>query len=275
MRVIDVKHLGRPHVIGCFEIDGVLVDPGPESCLESLLEGLGEGFEPKAVFLTHIHFDHAGASGALVKRFPSLPVYMHERGARHMIDPERLVSSATRLYGEDGMKHLWGEVVPVPEANVHVLQGGETHVEGAFTVAYTPGHASHHVAYLHEDTGFALCGDVAGVRVEGHDFVLAPTPPPDIDLEAWEASLELIGGWRPNGLGITHFGRVDDVVGHLDRLRTALREQAELAERLDVEGFERAMAERVPAAERDAYLQAAPPEHQWLGMKRYRDKKAS
>src|SRR3954453_15926521 len=117
MRVIDVRHMGRERVIGCFEHEGVLVDPGPESTVETLLEGLGEGFEPRALLLTHIHFDHAGSSGALVRRWPQLPVYVHAVGAPHMADPERLVRSATRLYGEDGMPELWGEGVP----------GGGTH----------------------------------------------------------------------------------------------------------------------------------------------------
>ena len=155
VRVIDVRHLGRERVIGCWEQDGVLVDPGPESTLDQLLEGLGEGFEPRAILLTHIHFDHAGATGALVERFGTVPVYLHERGIKHMADPSRLVASASRLYGEDGMRELWGRVIPVPEEALHVLEGGET-VLGDYRVAYTPGHASHHVSYLHEPTGTAL-----------------------------------------------------------------------------------------------------------------------
>src|SRR3954453_659407 len=205
MRVIDVRHMGRERVIGCFEHEGVLVDPGPESTVETLLEGLGEGFEPRALLLTHIHFDHAGSSGALVRRWPQLPVYVHAVGAPHMADPERLVRSATRLYGEDGMRELWGEVVPVPEGNLHVLEGGET-VLGDYRVEYTPGHASHHVSYLHEPTGTALVGDVAGVRIAPSDLVLAPTPPPDGDVEAWERSIELVRGWEPARLALTHFG---------------------------------------------------------------------
>src|SRR4051794_4986910 len=141
MRLVDVHHLGRERVIGCWEHDGVLIDPGPESTLETLLSGLGEGFEPRAVLLTHIHFDHAGASGAIVRRWPDLPVHVHERGAPHLADPGKLVKSATRLYGEEGMQRMWGEVVPVPEANLRVLTGGET-VLGDYRVEYAPGHAS-------------------------------------------------------------------------------------------------------------------------------------
>ena len=278
MRVLDVVHLGHERVIGCWEIDGVLIDPGPESSMENLLAAAGDGFEPRAVLLTHIHFDHAGASGALVRRFPGLPVYVHERGAKHMADPERLVSSATRLYGEDGMKHLWGEVVPVPRESLHVLSGGETVLED-FRVEYTPGHASHHVCYLHEPTGTAVVGDVAGVRIPPAELVIAPTPPPDIDVEAWERSLEIVEGWRPQRLGLTHFGEVTDVEGHLGDLRRALRAQAEDARSVDLETFaERHRARLVAEAGEevaDLYVQAAPTDHLWLGLDRYWSKLSS
>src|SRR5688500_8990699 len=238
-RPIDVRHLGRERVICCWEVDGVLVDPGPESALETLLEAIG-GEPPRAVLLTHIHFDHAGAAGAIVERFPDVPVYVHSRGARHLADPERLVSSATRLYGEEGMKRLWGRVVPVPQETLHVLEGGETVLDG-FRVEYTPGHASHHVAFLHEPTGWAFTGDVAGVRIPPVDAVVAPTPPPDIDLEAWERSLQIVAGWDPVALGITHFGAVEeDVQGHLARLDEALRRQAAWAAEYELDGFEEA-----------------------------------
>jgi glyoxylase-like metal-dependent hydrolase (beta-lactamase superfamily II) len=179
MRVIDVMHLGRPHVIGCWEVDGALVDPGPESSLETLLSAL-EGEQPQAVVLTHIHLDHAAATGAIVRRWPETPVYVHERGAPHLIDPSKLLASAERLYG-DAMESLWGEIVPVPEENVRALAGGETVL--GMRVAYTPGHASHHVCYLHEETGTAFVGDVAAVLIPGTNLVVPPTPPPDIDVE--------------------------------------------------------------------------------------------
>ena len=165
------------------------------------------GERPKGLLLTHIHFDHAGAAGALVRRWPDLPVYVHERGAPHLADPAKLVASAARLYGGiEGLNQLWGEVVPVPEENLKILEGGEKGLEGAFTVEYTPGHASHHVCYLHESSGMAFVGDMAGVRVPPEPFTLAPTPPPDIDVEKWEASLETIAalgaeGARPHPLG--------------------------------------------------------------------------
>lgn len=276
MRQIDLCHRGREKVIACFALDGVLVDPGPQSCEDTLLEALG-GEQPEALLLTHIHFDHAGAAGALVRRFPDLPVFVHARGARHLHDPERLVVSATRIYGEDGMRELWGEVVPVPEANLRVLEGGET-VLGEFRVAYTPGHASHHVCYLHEPTGDALVGDVAGVRIDPVDFVVAPTPPPDIDVEQWDASLDLLREWSPGRLCLTHFGAVDDVPGQLDAVQAALHAQAEQARALDLEAFVAWQRGRLEAASdaqtAAAAVQAAPPEHLWHGLRRYWDRRA-
>jgi glyoxylase-like metal-dependent hydrolase (beta-lactamase superfamily II) len=277
MRAIDVRHLGNEKVICCWEVDGVLVDPGPQSTEEALLAALGD-LEPSAILLTHIHFDHAGASGALVRRWPGLPVYVHERGAPHMAAPERLVASAARLYGgEDGLARLWGEVVPVPEDNLHVLRGGETVLDG-FRVEYTPGHASHHVSFLHEPTGTAFVGDVAGVRIPPAGYVIAPTPPPDIDVEAWDRSLDLVAGWDPQALALTHFGRVDDVAPHLDSMRERLHEVVGLAAQHGQEAFEAGIAERIERNTGDLaerYTQAAPPDHLYLGARRYLDKRAA
>jgi glyoxylase-like metal-dependent hydrolase (beta-lactamase superfamily II) len=273
MRAIDVRHLGRERVICCWEVDGVLVDPGPESCVETLLEAL-DGEAPRALLLTHIHFDHAGASGALVRRFPGLPVYVHSRGARHLADPERLVSSATRLYGEEGMSELWGEVVPVPEDALNPLEGGETVLDG-WRVEYTPGHASHHVCYLHEPSGWAFTGDVAGVRIPSTSAVVAPTPPPDIDLEAWERSLQIVCDWDPVALGITHFGSVEErVQEHLGAVDEALRREAAWAAEHDGPGFAEAFEGWLRTVAHEdvipAFLQAAPPEHLYLGLERWR-----
>ena len=268
MRAIDTRHLDRDKVICCWEVGGVLVDPGPQSTEETLLAGL-DGLEPRAVLLTHIHFDHAGASGALVRRWPELPVYVHEVGAPHMAAPERLVASAARLYGgEEGLARLWGDVVPVPERNLRVLYGGET-VLGDFRVEYTPGHASHHVSYLHEPSGMAFTGDAAGVRV-GDGPVMAPTPPPDVDLEAWRTSLELIEGWAPSAVAPTHFGRHEDVGAHLAGLRAYLDEWAPRARELDRDAWIAAWREYVaPASEIPAIEQAMPPDQQWMGLDRY------
>jgi glyoxylase-like metal-dependent hydrolase (beta-lactamase superfamily II) len=270
VREIDVRHLGNERVICCWQVGDVLVDPGPECTLSTVMDEIGDR-EPRALLLTHIHLDHAGGTGALVRAFPNLPVYVHEVGAPHLIDPSKLLRSATRLYGDDNMERLWGEIVPVPEENVRVLEGGET-VEG-FRVAYTPGHASHHVAYLHEDSGWAFTGDVAGVRIDRDLPVIPPTPPPDIDVEAWEASIDLVASWEPAALALTHFGAYGDVGAHLDAIRTTLREQAEWARELDEEAFlarRRAWVEGAPAI----YEQAAPSEQMWLGLERYWRKRA-
>jgi glyoxylase-like metal-dependent hydrolase (beta-lactamase superfamily II) len=274
MRQIDVRHRGREKVIACFEVDGILVDPGPQSCEETLLEALG-GDRPRALLLTHIHFDHAGAAGALVRRWPELDVYVHERGAPHLASPERLVASAARLYGgEEGLREMWGEVVPVPEERLKVLRGGET-VRG-FRVEYTPGHASHHVCYLHEDSGVAFVGDMAGVRVPPSGLTLAPTPPPDIDVEAWDRSVDAIAAWAPTTLALTHFGTADDPPAQLVAVREALHWQAELAAKTDQEAFMAALHERIVAGapeDVDEVELAAPLDHLFLGLERWHRKR--
>ena len=271
MRQIDVHHRGLQKVIACFEVDGVLVDPGPQSCEDALLEALG-GERPKALLLTHIHFDHAGAAGALVRRWPELEVYVHERGAPHMANPEKLVASAARLYGgEDGLRETWGEVVPVPEENLKVLSGGETVL--GFDVEYTPGHASHHVCYFRD--GVAFVGDMAGVRVPPYDLTLAPTPPPDIDVEAWERSIEAIAAREPQTLALTHFGTAGPE--QLDAVREALHFQADLAAAGDQDAFMAALHERIieqAPDEVDAIELAAPLDHLFLGLHRWHSKRA-
>ncbi len=270
MRVIDVEHLGRPHVIGCWQVDEALVDPGPESSVQTLLAALGDE-RPRALLLTHIHLDHAAATGALVRRWPELEVYVHERGAPHLIDPSRLLASAERLYG-DRMEYLWGEIVPVPEANVRPLAGGERVL--GMRVAYTPGHASHHVSYLHTDSGTAFVGDVAAVSIPGLDLIVPPTPPPDIDVETWIDSIGLVEGWRPERLALTHFGAIEDPLPHLGLVKERLREEAALARDLSEAEYEARHRERVAAsaASEDAaaeMIQCVPPEYQWRGLDRY------
>ena len=269
MRVIDLMHLGRARVIGCWQVDDVLIDPGPSSCLPTLLEALGDE-RPSALLLTHIHFDHAGAAGSLVERWPDLPVYVHERGARHMADPSRLYESARRLYGDD-MERLWGEMLPVPQENLEVLVGGETVHEGRFEVAYTPGHASHHVSYLHEGTAFV--GDVGGVRITPTSMTIPPTPPPDIDVEAWHESIATVRAWRPRRLAMTHFGSSEDVDAQLSELDARLDEWAGLAREGDRDAFiatVQAQIRRNGSAEQSAtYQQAAPAEQLYAGYERY------
>jgi glyoxylase-like metal-dependent hydrolase (beta-lactamase superfamily II) len=208
-----------------------------------------------------------------VRRWPDVEVWVHERGAPHLIDPSRLTASATRLYGDD-MQRLWGEVVPVPEANLRILTGGET--IGPWRVEYTPGHASHHVSYLHEPTGTAFVGDVGGVRVEGGP-IIPPTPPPDIDVELWHQSLETVAAWEPARLAITHFGSYDDVGDHLGTMHGALDRWAALARETDQQSYAAAMVaemERAPdATATRAFLQAMPPDTLWPGLDRYWSKK--
>jgi glyoxylase-like metal-dependent hydrolase (beta-lactamase superfamily II) len=269
MRVIDVMHLGRPHVIGCWEVDGMLVDPGPQSSMETLLAAIGDE-QPRAILLTHIHLDHAAATGALVRRWPELEVYVHERGAPHLIDPGKLLASAERLYG-DQMDRLWGEIVPVPEANVKPLAGGEQVL--GMRAAYTPGHASHHVCYFHEESGTAFVGDVAAVRIPPASMVIPPTPPPDIDVETWLDSIATVESWGPERLALTHFGQVDDPAEHLAVVRERLREEADLARRLSESEYElhhrEKVAESVDPQTAAELIQCVPPEYQWRGLDRY------
>lgn len=272
-REIDVMHLGRDRVIAAHEIGDVVIDPGPESSMETLLGELEN--EPRALLLTHIHLDHAGASGALVRRFPGLRVYVHEVGAPHLADPTKLLESAGRLYGNE-MERLWGEILPVPEANLVAIGEGDV-IEG-FRVAHTPGHASHHVCYLHEAIGDAYVGDMAGVRIPPSAFTVPPTPPPEIDVEAWERSLDVIRGWRPERLRLTHFGAAEEVEAQLDRVGERLRELAELARPRDREAFLDTLERRLDAElDPETALrlrQAVPPEQSWLGLERYWRKQA-
>jgi glyoxylase-like metal-dependent hydrolase (beta-lactamase superfamily II) len=268
-RLVDVMHLGRDRVIAAHLVGDLIVDPGPSSALSNWIETRTE--EPRALVLTHIHLDHAGATGTLVRRFPGLRVYVHEVGAPHLVDPSNLLASAGRLYGEENMERVWGAVEPVPRDAIVSLSGGEE-VEG-FRVAYTPGHASHHVSYLDLDSGEAFVGDMAGVRVPPSDYTLMPTPPPDIDVEAWRRSLDTIGEWRPESLHLTHFGTVAQVDRQLEWARDSLARVAELARGGNRDAYLRereADLERHTDPETAVRLrQAAPPEYDWLGLERY------
>ncbi len=274
-RAIDLMHLGRDRVICAHEVDGLIVDPGPTSCVDTLLAEL-DG-EPRALLLTHIHLDHAGAAGTLCRLYPGLRVYVHERGARHMADPSKLIESATRLYGDD-MDRLWGEMVPIDQERIHVLEGGET-IEDTFEVTYTPGHASHHVTYFDRATGEAYCGDVAGVRLPPHAYTLVPTPPPDIDIDQWLHSVALIEGMRPEALCLTHAGRFTDVAEHLERVRESLSIRARRSHDMDADQFAEWSEAEVRAAvdfdTAESLLQAAPPDQLAAGLRRYWDKVAA
>ena len=276
MRSIDCLHLGRERVICCWQLDDVLVDPGPGSCLDTLLAAL-DGQRLRALLLTHIHLDHAGASGTLARMFPELEVYVHERGARHMADPQRLLDSARRLYGDD-MDRLWGAFEPVRQEQLRPLAGGEVLQFGdrRFEVAYTPGHASHHVSYLHDGTAFV--GDVAGVRIIPQAPPIPPTPPPDIDVELWHRSLERLAAWGPERLAFTHFGAAEDVDWQLAEVGARLDRMAELAKDLAAEQWREAFQAELRAAATpevyEAYLQAVPTDQAYAGLRRYWDKQA-
>jgi glyoxylase-like metal-dependent hydrolase (beta-lactamase superfamily II) len=285
-KLIDVHQRARERVIGAWDLGGAIVDPGPESRIETLLGGLTE--EPRTLLLTHIHLDHAGAAGALVERFPDLEVWVHARGAPHLVDPTKLLASAERIYGDE-MGPLWGRVAPVPERNLRVLEGGET-LEAAgrrFTVEYTPGHASHHVVYFDQSDGTAYVGDVAGVRIPPSDFVQPPTPPPDIDVSAWIRSIDLVAAREPRSLALTHFGWVDEPQPHLERTKEALREAAELSRRMLDEHDDPAEAGRAYVAEVSRITEertnadtaaglevGSPIEQRWAGLLRYWQKQA-
>ncbi len=274
MRIIDLMHLGRPRVIGAWLDGEVIVDCGPSSTLDTLLEGLGDT-RPSALLLTHIHFDHAGAAGSLVRRWPDLPVYVHERGARHMAEPERLYNSARRLYG-DNMERLWGEMLPVPEENLRVLTGGET-VLDRYEVAYTPGHASHHVCFRRDSVAFV--GDVGGVRITPDAIAIPPTPPPDIDVELWHESIDVVRRWAPERLAMAHFGESSDVAAQLDEVDGRLDAWSQLAREGGRERFIAVVREEIArhgSAEQAAqYQQAAPAEQLYAGYERYWAKRAS
>lgn len=287
---IDLNFRGSPRVIATAVVagtDGIaLIDPGPTSCLATLEAGLRErGYalrDVRSLLLTHIHLDHAGAAGTIVERVPDVRVHVHERGAPHMIDPAKLLASATRLYGEQ-MDTLWGAFLPVPAANIQVLQGGERIAAAGTTlrVAYTPGHAKHHVSYLDETTGVAYVGDTGGIRVSG-DYLMAPTPPPDIDLSSWRESLDVIEAWHPVSLFLTHFGVVTGARAHLARFRETLATQAEAVRqslsagetdeeraRVFVEHMRREVRRTLPEHEARATELAAPFDQLWQGLARY------
>jgi glyoxylase-like metal-dependent hydrolase (beta-lactamase superfamily II) len=229
---IDLLHQGCPRSIGCYVLDTedgpALFDCGPSTTIAALKAGLErDGLQltdVRHLLLSHIHLDHAGAAGALVREHPALQVHVSAVGAPHLVDPTRLERSARRLYG-DSFDRLWGELVPVPEANVHVV--GERVV--GLECFPTPGHASHHVCYLDAD-GTLYSGDAAGVRIQPGRYVLPPTPPPEFDLAAWQQTLDEMEHRQPERLALIHFGVADDPHRHIADLRLELYDWAEYVE---------------------------------------------
>jgi glyoxylase-like metal-dependent hydrolase (beta-lactamase superfamily II) len=271
---IDLHHVDE-HVIGCYVLetpDGpALFDCGPTSCLPHLKAGLAErGLDVtdlRHLLLSHIHLDHAGAAGTLVRQNPWLQVHVSEVGAPHLVDPTKLEASARRLYGT-AFDSLWGELVSVPARNVHVVGDAILGLE-AFP---TPGHAWHHVSYL-DSSGTLYAGDAAGVRIPPSGFVLPPCPPPEIDLGAWERTLEEIEHRAPGRLALIHFGTVEDVEPHLAALRETLRSWAGRVENgMDEATFIAAARYDVGQSDPelvDAYDTAAPYWHHYRGLERY------
>jgi glyoxylase-like metal-dependent hydrolase (beta-lactamase superfamily II) len=271
MRPIDIEHLGRRNSIAVWQVEDVLIDCGPASTVDRLLSELGD-WRPRKLLLTHIHLDHAGAAGQLAERFDDLEVYVHEIGAPHLVDPTRLMRSVRRIYGEDTDRQ-WGEMKPVPERQLRPLRGREQ--LGSFEAAYTPGHASHHVAFLHQSSGRVFAGDAAGVRIMPERLIMPHAPPPDIDLPAWKESLDRIAAWRPTSLALPHFGVVGDAEEHLAAVWERLNEKAELASVADLDEFVTRSEEELQGLEpemRDVYRQTSPAEHMYLGLRRFWEK---
>lgn len=292
---LDLEFHGQREVIATALLHGrsgiALVDPGPTTtwgALTSLLRARGIGpRDVRAVLITHIHLDHAGVCGVAAEAWPEATFFVHERGAPHMADPSKLLVSASRLYGSD-MDRLWGEVRPLPASRLRVLSGGEI-IEAAgrrLTAAWTPGHASHHVSYFDGRHGVAFVGDTAGIRRGLNPYVMPPTPPPDIDLDAWRESTRTVLGWHPAQIFLTHFGAFPDPEGHFAKLwdriedwsrrvRTSLSLPGSDEERAVAftNGIVEDLSRQMSAAEAEGYAKAARFDFSWGGLARYWRKK--
>jgi len=271
---LDLLHLGRERVIGVYLLETpegpALFDCGPSTCVPALKQALRErGLELQDVLhllLSHIHLDHAGAAGVLVREHPELQVHVSPIGAPHLVDPTRLEQSAHRLYGDE-FDTLWGELAPVPQANVR--ETGDRVL--GFDCFPSPGHASHHVCYL-DRNGTLYAGDAAGVRIQPSGFVLPPTPPPEFDLVAWESTLDELERRSPARLALIHFGVADDPREHLAELRQRLRAWTALVgEGASEEEFEAAAIGEL-GEDAPGYVQAMPPWQSYAGLRRYWDK---
>jgi glyoxylase-like metal-dependent hydrolase (beta-lactamase superfamily II) len=270
---VDLKHLGAERVIGVYVIDTpggpALFDCGPATCYDELRRSV-DLTEIRHLLLSHIHLDHAGAAGHIVRDHPHIEVHVHAAGAPHLADPSRLINSARRLYGDD-LDRLYGEPLPVPSQNVIVLEQ-----EAAGLKAFaTPGHASHHASYMGDD-GTLYAGDAAGVRILPGTFVIPHAPPPDIDLEAWDRTFEQILLHQPARLALIHFGVVEgteNVAEHVERARATLETWAQrVREGATEDEFIAAAQADISASEgsgADAYAKAAPMTQSFHGLERY------
>ncbi len=293
IEIMDLGFMETEEIIASFLLTGegsaAIVETGPTTCVENFMQGLKDrGVAPEdveKVFLTHVHLDHAGASGDLVERLPNAVFYVHEVGYPHMVDPSTLLKSAARIYGEENMYEMFGEPRPMPEDRLKELKGGEEieTVGGLLTAHHTPGHAYHHLAYLEPRSGMLFTGDVAGVRLPGQAYVKPPTPPPEVDVEAWKGSIETIRSIAPASLCPTHFGSYEDVERHLGELEQRLedwlllveermdeeRSQEDIAEELESKGDEEMIREGAGPGETERYELAANYEMLVAGLMRY------
>ena len=293
---IDLNFLGYPGVIATAVLHGTagvaLIDPGPTTSLDNLRAELGrKGIEladVRQILLTHIHLDHAGATGTLLKERPDIDVFVHERGAPHLVDPSKLLVSAGRLYGQD-MDRLWGEILPVPADRVRPLRGEERMRAAGreIDIAYTPGHASHHVSFFESSSGIAFVGDTAGIRRGSGAYVMPASPPPDIDLELWRESERRILEWNPDTLFLTHFGPFHGARQHFQQLMDRVAEWSRTVrrlladERLDepereeqfVAAAVQELRRMVGVQEAELYERAGSLRYSWQGLARYWRKK--
>ena len=286
----DLYFLGEPGIIAAGLVSGpdgvAVIDPGPSTCLATLKKQLEARGAPladvRAILLTHIHLDHAGATGSLLRDCPNATVFVHEKGARHLVDPSKLIDSAARLYAPD-MERLWGEILPVPAERLQII--GDEHLRVAghdIDVARTPGHASHHLSFFFPDSGVAFVGDTAGICRQSGRVVLPPTPPPDIDLEAWRNSTDRILSWNPDLLFLTHFGPQRSPRVHFGDMWTRMEEWSrrvrasldrpgtdeERAERFTMEVMDD-LARATSRQEAEAYVKAGRFDFSWTGLARY------
>lgn len=286
VETLDLDHLGLPGAIACYVLaapEPTLVDPGPTTVLEALLEGLaglGIGADDlRHVMLTHVHLDHAGSVGHLVEAFPRATVYVHRDGAPHLVDPTRLVASTRRTFGK-AHDRLWGETRPVPADRIRVWRDGEPGPWKGLHAVPTPGHISHHLAYLDERDGTLLSGDAMGIVLGEGAPTHPPTPPPAVDLRAWDRTLDAILDIGPERFGATHFGLHGDVPGRVTQLRERLaaleaRVRAAMARgddadaaRYDAEVRDE-LAPHLGREEVDRYFDMFTAATDWAGVKFY------
>ena len=295
---VDLHFLGVPQIIATAVLhaaSGVaLIDPGPSTTLDNLKASLQRRnisvADVRQVLLTHIHLDHAGVTGTLVRENPAIEVFVHERGAPHLIDPAKLLASAGRLYGAD-MDRLWGDFLPVPADRVRVLKGEERITAGGreLQVAYTPGHASHHVTYFDPAIRMAFVGDTAGIRRQGQGYVMPPTPPPDIDLDAWRLSEDRVLAFEPDTLFLTHFGPFHGARPHFQEMAQHLASWSAIVKRLinnpsldedqKLDAFMKEavldLQRNVGTADAEQYIRAGRLDYSWQGLSRYWRKKTT